>query len=71
MTTEFQNFFAETKKIFKSCTFACVNIDGRNVWGDFKNRKEATEALKLWSRAFKGECKAQIVDNKYRISVSF
>ena len=43
---ESKTFFQETKKIFKSCTFACVNVDDfglHGVWGDFKKRKEASE----------------------------
>jgi len=70
-----KNFFQETKKMFKSCTWACVNVDDFNfygVWGDFKNRKDALAALSMWAKAFKGgKVEAKAFEGKFRVSVSF
>ena len=72
---ESKTFFQETKKIFKSCTFACVNVDDfglHGVWGDFKKRKEAIEFLTMIARTFKGgKPEAKVFEGKYRVSISF
>ncbi len=70
-----KTFFQETKKIFKSCTFACVNVDDfafYGVWGDFKTKKDAAGALQAWAKAFKGGTpEAVVFEGNYRVSVSF
>lgn len=70
-----KTFFVDTKKQFKSCSFACVNVDDYNlynIWGDFKSRKDAVEVIKLWGRIFKsGKIESEIFEGKYRISVNF
>ena len=70
-----KNFFQETKSVFKSCTWACVNVDDYNfygVWGDFKTKQDAVAALGMWAIAFKGgKPEAKVFEGKYRVSISF
>ncbi len=70
-----KTFFADTKKHFKSCTFACINVDDyelRSIWGDFKTKKDAIAVIRLWSRVFKSnEVECVIFEGKYRISIDF
>lgn len=68
-----KSFYPETKKVFKSCTFACINVDEfafRGVWGDFKSLKQAKEALMMWRIAFNCSAEINIVGNKYRASIN-
>lgn len=69
------NFYEETKKNFKSCKWACVNNCGPradwNVWGDFKSRKHAIEAGKMWAMAFRGKLEISIENNLYRVVVNY
>lgn len=64
------NFYNETKKMFKSCKYACVNV-GENVWGDFTSKKQAIAALFAWSRAFKGTPNIRIEGKAFRVTVTF
>ena len=70
-----KTFFQETKKLFKSCTWACVNVDDFNfygVLGYFTNRKDALGAISMWAKAFKGgKVEAKVFEGKFRVSVSF
>jgi len=68
-----KTFYPETKKMFKSCSFACINVDDfafRGVWGDFTSLKQAKAALMMWRIAFKGSATLDIVGNKYRASIN-
>lgn len=69
-----KSFNANTKKMFRYCKFAAMNVfsnrEDWEVWGDFTNRKQAIDAAYMWSLAFKHKATITIVDNKYRVQVS-
>jgi len=69
-----KTFFAETKAQFKSCTDAQINVDDfalYNIWGDFKSRKDAVGAIRMWGIAFGRKVDAKVVNARYRVSIEF
>ena len=71
------DFYPQTKKVFKSCKFATVNLfedSISDVWGDFSKRADAVEAVKMWSIAFRelnGKVAARVEGRCYRVSITF
>lgn len=67
-----KTFELETKKMFKGCVRAYLNVDSfefYGVWGDFKTKKQAIDCGKLWAMAFKKPLQAKVVDGLYRVSI--
>lgn len=71
---EAKKFDTETKKMFKSCVFAAMNVDHNgliDMWGDFKNRKDAESAINMWGLIPNKGISSRIVGKCYRITVDF
>ena len=77
LKNEAKSFFPETKKFLKSCTFAAMDVNENGIvdmWGDFKNRKDALTAIRMWgilSAKLNGKISSSLQNNKYRIVVEF
>lgn len=69
-----KTFFASTQKQFSSCRCAYIAVDDfelYSVWGDFRIRKQAIDALRMWALAFRRKANIEVVGNNYRVSVTF
>jgi hypothetical protein len=69
---EAKTFEEKTKKMFKSCKTAVLNVDDYSfygVWGDFTSKKETKEVAIAWGRAFKRVPNIEVKGKCYRVSV--
>lgn len=66
-----KTFDAETKKMFKSCKFAALNVSGPRdswtAWGDFKRRADAQSAISMWGLAFRKGVTVSVEGKYYRV----
>ena len=71
-------FNERTKALIKGCTFAAMNVSPTgqliDVWGDFRSRKAAKEAMAMW-RILKvqlgGQFSFRMEGKKIRVMLDF